>query len=344
MPLKRPALLEPLLSPTACVCSQDERPRVSIHPYAGIRCVATSLCASGHGVHDAATAASAYEASRVPSVLAFVTVLHFDFIDVKPKERRNAEMGYMRQIHHLHNLWDGIRRHMRSAELHVLVSGLRNSTFEDTLTRRQMKLHTWYAPQIPTWSAAWHRSSFCKLNLWNFSFQRRSIGPVVYLDTDVVVLRSLAALFSVPTPAIVFKGSSEVLNSGLMVLHVQSQAELDSIWQTFHARVNDVSHEWRCGRMGHHYMPDGSDQQLLIHFFATTHMDVHELPASFNTFAWQLNTWQHDASNLSNVRLRGWFGDQHVSHKLLRHDAKDLGARAHPALAAYRLSISLVAS
>ena len=137
----------------------------------------------------------------------------------------------MHQLHALHSLWDSLRRqhatgHGPALELHVLISGLRSAAWDATLARRGVTLHAWPDPPIPAWATSWNRGSFCKLHVWNFSHAQRARGRVVYLDTDVVVARPLTPLWSVRTPAIVFWPNMEVINSGVLVLHVRASRGL----------------------------------------------------------------------------------------------------------------------
>ena len=56
-------------------------------------------------------------------------------------------------------------------------------------------------------------------------------------------------------------------------------AQLDAVWRFYHSLVNDTNSSG-----------DGGDQQVLVHYFARAGVSVHELPADYNAFAWELDS------------------------------------------------------
>jgi hypothetical protein len=238
-------------------------------------------------------------------------VLHANVSDVAFSFRGAPRAKFRQQYARVLTLWAGLARVNSTLPLHVLVSGedVEHSMHltELTVLRRQgVHVHLVPSSPIPRWASWNHRASFAKLFVFNMSLQLAV--RLIYLDTDLVVLRNIDHLQrkSVRTPAVVFRGDTELLNTGLMVVEVRSQLELDQFWwqvrERFACRMDrrQVSlHEPGC-----HLSPeraktevltewgarDGGDQEIFIHWAVRRqHEKLYELPYAYNAYPWQIN-------------------------------------------------------
>ena len=120
------------------------------------------------------------------------------------------------------------------APIHALLSGWQDAGIVATLESHGLVTFRYDAPPVPTWSSVTYRSTFSKLNVLRHSWAVRR--RVLFLDNDVVAFRNIDHLLHAPTPAFVFHpirllASGGMINSGVMLLHVESRKALDATWQ-----------------------------------------------------------------------------------------------------------------
>jgi hypothetical protein len=253
---------------------------------------------------------------------AFVTVMHANRSHVRSTFARNPGFAFRQQLDRIVNLWDNLRLVNTSLPLHVLHSGTvrRLPAQLELLQREGVALHAMPNPWVPAWSSGSHYSSFAKLHVFNASWSLRC--KLIYLDTDLLILRNIDHLASVPTPAVVFRGDVELLNTGVQVVHVRSQEQLDFFWRTAAARFNHRG-EYHPRCMVRHGLgwqapwgvdadSHGSDQEILADYALRNREGLFELPATYNAYPWQMN---HSTA---------WCMDVHVLHKVTRLEQKGL--------------------
>ena len=194
------------------------------------------------------------------------------------------------QVTSVLRLKENLRAVNSTLGLAVIIVGFRDTAIEEKLALAAVKLHPMPMPPVPAWAHRTHRLTFSKLLLWNASLAWGRV--LIHLDTDMVVVRNIDALQHVPTPAFVLR-PKEVVNSGLMVLNVRSARQLDGLWE-YYTRIVD-SNDTR---------GDGSDQQVLINYFASTGQVVFELPVEWNVYGWEMS------------RTTQWWMHVRVIHKL----------------------------
>ena len=234
----------------------------------------------------------------------YVTVLHYDPRHVKPHYRKKPHLVLKAQSERLVTLWINLQSVRALLPLHVLLSGPRvpRTAEMELMERAGVTFHEMHQHHLPMWADPLHKASFAKLACMNVSYQLRS--KVIFLDSDQLVLRNIDHLANVEAPAFVFRTDRELLNSGLMVLQVTSQQELDAFWHAFARGAARLRRPWvPCGG-------DGGDQQFWIKYMASQTYGnpvIHELPTSYNAYAWQVNL-----SSMDDCR------SVHVLHKMTR--------------------------
>ena len=154
---------------------------------------------------------------------AYVTVLHIDARHIRPQFRRSPALQWHVQLERLSALWANLRRVNATLPLHCLISGLNVTTHRpaaitlERLRRQGVQLHVMSDPRIPQWVAHDHSSSFAKLAVMNAS---HAMGlRLIYLDTDVLLLRNLDGLADLPqgVPAFVTRPEFETINTGQLL-------------------------------------------------------------------------------------------------------------------------------
>ena len=165
--------------------------------------------------------------------------------------------------------------------------------------QRNLRLHaSWNEPTVPAWASMMHQASFAKLSIINASFH---LGlRLIYLDTDMLVLRNLDHLGSSLPPhalAFTFRADHELVNSGLMSVHIGSRRRLEAAWSLIRSALSRRPWQSCSG--------DGSDQQVWIHFLGRTTEQLLELPMSYNLYP----------SQVEQLRDTHWCVRAHVIHK-----------------------------
>ena len=269
-----------VLTPETCPCASQSGV-LSGHEIRHV-CRPTPLCS--HNYLREPASLHHVEARRA-STCAFVAVLHTNSSHV-PLTFARAPRAKFRQLYaRAVKLFAGLQRVNSTLALHVLISG---EDVEQTmhlgelaaLRRHGVLVHRMPSPPMPHWASWNHRSAFAKLLAFNMS--RRLQRRLIYLDHDVLILGNIDHLCDaalVPTPAVVFRGDSELLNTGLMVLDVRSQRALDGFWRTARARFACSSRSRTASVYEHECLlptnprgptrwlaVDGGDQEVFIHW------------------------------------------------------------------------------
>lgn len=222
-------------------------------------------------------------AATATAPAAFVTVLHVDDRHVRPQWSRLPIVQWRAQARRVVELAANLRSVNASLPLHCLLSGRNQSAVNGTIVRllqQGVRFHT-TEPPVPAWASRMHQASFAKLALINASFQ---LGVrLVYLDTDVLLLRNIDHLASALPPhalGVTFRADHELVNSGVLSLHVSSRARLHAAWSLM---AKALAHRpWQsCSG-------DGSDQQAWIYFLGRTTERLLELPMSYNLYPSQV--------------------------------------------------------
>ena len=287
-----------VLHPESCPCS--ERLGTLARHGIGVRrlCQPSVLCTS---VNTSSQHKLAKANSWNRSTAAFVTVLHVDDRHVRPQWAKLPAVQWRAQARRVVELAANLRAVSSSMPLHCLLSGRNQSAVNSTLMRlqRNLRLHaSWNEPTVPAWASVMHQASFAKLSIINASYH---LGMrLIYLDTDMLVLRNLDHLGSSLPPhalAFTFRADHELVNSGLMSVHIGSRRRLEAAWSLIRSALSRRPWQACSG--------DGSDQQVWIHFLGRTTEQVLELPMSYNLYP----------SQVEQLRDTRWCVRAHVIHK-----------------------------
>ena len=264
-----------LAHPADCACTDRKGP-IAGHTLRH-QCQPTELCGAS-AVHPVSGSIP------LPLCSAYLSVVHVSMHDFRDVTRtgptRQGSIAALRQqVHRVAVLWAALASLNASLPLHVLVSGDNASESVNAIQRQQLEgvvLHRMPYPNIPAWASTYHRASFAKLSAFNASllFDCRFI----YLDTDMLPLRNLDHLAHLRhTPALVFRSDPELLNSGVMVIDVRTQDELDRFWHGMgrhlatRRRPKPLQRGEECSRTGAQFQgqpwgsEDGGDQEALTH-------------------------------------------------------------------------------
>jgi hypothetical protein len=335
----------------------DECPQsVTVLPLSGCPCASRVGMVGAHELRHACRATRLCAGSGEPSWAssqgtanaAFAAVLHTAATDVPLTFRKAPRSKFRQQYARVGTLFAGLLHVNSTLPLHVFVSGEEVETTlhltELALLRRHgVHVHVVPQPPIPKWASWNHRSSFAKMVVFNMSLRLRS--RLIYLDTDVLPMRNLDHLAqpSIRTPAVVFRGDAELLNTGLFVVDVRSQPELDEFWRLARERFacRMVARQFSAVEPMCYLSPermrretefgprDGSDQEIFINWAVRRRFDaaanngsddravLHELPTSYNAFPWQMNHSSEDGRS-------PWCERVHVLHKTTNLEKKGL--------------------
>ena len=285
-----------VLHPESCPCS--ERLGTLARHGIGVRrlCQPSVLCTSVNTSQHKLAKANSWNRST-----AFVTVLHVDDRHVRPQWAKLPAVQWRAQVRRVVELAVNLRAVSSSMPLHCLLSGRNQSVVNSTLMRlqRNLRLHaSWNEPTVPAWASMMHQASFAKLSIINASFH---LGlRLIYLDTDMLVLRNLDHLGSSLPPhalAFTFRADHELVNSGLMSVHIGSRRRLEAAWSLIRSALSRRPWQSCSG--------DGGDQQVWIHFLGRTTEQLLELPMSYNLYP----------SQVEQLRDTHWCVRAHVIHK-----------------------------
>jgi hypothetical protein len=183
-----------------------------------------------------------------------------------------------------------LRRVGTTLPMHLYLSGERHAKYERLF--QQQGVHLSEAPYTnpARWANPWHAGTFAKLHALSLS----AFDTVLVLDLDCVVLRNIDHVVAWPTPTFRYQMARKgpecgwELQSGVMLLRPNARAHARALGMI--ARTSDK-------------LPgDGGDQSVWRALYANT--VVHELPAAFNAFKYELN----DADEWKSVSVLhdGW--------------------------------------
>lgn len=178
---------------------------------------------------------------------------------------------------------------------------------------------------VPTWAAVWYRGTFAKLGVLNASLHH---GRLLFVDQDVVAMRNIDYLQWAASPAFVFYPEHYTatgqlkfgINSGVMLLHIRTQQQLDAAWQLFTSTRFPVG--------------DGGDQAFWEAWAAERWRlgePLHELSRRHNMLMFDTlsNTGCFmKASCSDDANDGGWFSRVVLWHKPLGYKPWKLSARA----------------
>ena len=200
--------------------------------------------------------------------------------------------------------------------------GQRYTKYESTF--RELGVQVSGAQYIgrPRWGHPWHGGSFAKL----FALALANFSKVLVLDSDCVVLRNIDHMAVFPAPSFRFQTvrvGNECqweLQSGVMVLEPDALEYERAIRLTTSLKSRPPG-------------SDGGDQSV----WRILYERVHELPAAYNAFKYELNGSENWASVFVlhdgwNMRWSRWWPDAYPAHGRLLADltanASDLMVRA----------------
>ena len=264
------------------------------------RCVKTHLCGKQHRKnhsHDNDARA------------AYVIVLDYNETRVRYYYRFDPFESYATSMRLIMRLVLSLRDVRTSLPIHLLASGTRYKAYEQRL--REYGVHiqaSEYNISIPKRIInPWHIGSFAKLHVLSMV----QFSKIILLDQDLVVLRPIDHLSTIPTPAAVFKYKcfpNLELNSGLMVLrpNVSEWVRLQRMLRN-NSAISVIRN-------------DRSDQLVWRHFFRR----VHILPVGYNEFrsgnltepvGWDHSHVVHDIWKYNHLKLSSGGGS--VERRLL---------------------------
>ena len=290
-------------------------------PYSVKQRLNLPLCRSGTACKsDCAVRWRAF--SLQPAKTAAIVLLYgFDERHTRSTDN-NPLREYLRDMMLMLRLVLSLRRVGTTLPIHLYMAGQRYAKYESPF--RELGVQVSGAQYIarPRWGHPWHGGSFAKL----FALALANFSKVLVLDSDCVVFRNIDHMGVFPTPSFRFQTvrvGTECkweLQSGVMVL------EPDSLEYDRAIRLTTSLKSRPPGS-------DGGDQSVWRIFYER----VHELPAAYNAFKYELNGSENWASVFVlhdgwNMRWSRWWPDAYPAHGRLLADltanASDLMIRA----------------
>lgn len=209
---------------------------------------------------------------------------------VRVHNRQTPLKQYLGDMMLLLRLVLSLRRVGTSLPVHLYLSGDRHAKYERLFEEQGVQLSD--APYVNPahWANPWHAGTFAKLHALSLA----AFDKVLVLDLDCVVLRNIDHVVAWPTPSFRYQvarggaGCDWELQSGVMLLRPNAHAHGRALRMI--ARTSDK-------------LPgDRGDQSVWRALYTNT--TLHELPAAFNAFKYELN----DADEWASVSVLhdGW--------------------------------------
>ena len=183
-----------------------------------------------------------------------------------------------------------LRRVGTSLPMHLYLSGDRHAKYERLFEEQGVHLSDVPYVNPAHWANPWHAGTFAKLH----ALALAAFDTVLVLDLDCVVLRNIDHVVAWPTPSFRYQLARQgaecawELQSGVMLLRPNAHAHGRALRMI--ARTSDK-------------LPgDGGDQSVWRALYTNT--TLHELPAAFNAFKYELD----DADEWESVSVLhdGW--------------------------------------
>lgn len=245
-------------------------------------------CTSCDG--DAVTA-SRQAGLRRPTTVA-ATVLHYE----QALAGARGRSWYYVQVARLQQLIASLALVGNEMQFYVLSSGEQEPRVLAHLAQLpQVRVRATAAVAVPSWAPVWYKNTFQKLAMLNLSLELGS--RVLYMDTDVTALAPVDQLRTYPAPAFVFYPNDMTpfgINSGVMLLHVRTQAELEDAMQLYagmrRRTAAEVRGSYEAFASTDAGLFDGSDQTfwtVYVHRLSRRGEPVHELSRRFNLLQYE---------------------------------------------------------
>ena len=244
-------------------------------------------CHAGPGCGNCASP----QPSRARPARDAAVVMFYGYVPRHVRTNRQTPLKqYLGDMMLLLRLVLSLRRVGTSLPMHLYLSGDRHAKYERPFEEQGVHLSEAPYTNPAHWANGWHAGTFAKLHALSLS----AFDTVLVLDLDCVVLRNIDHVVAWPTPSFRYQMAPKgpecgwELQSGVMVLRPNARAASRALGMI--ARTSDK-------------LPgDGGDQSVWRALYTNT--TLHELPAAFNAFKYELD----DADEWESVSVLhdGW--------------------------------------
>ena len=248
-------------SACACICSSPEPVQIAAE-------VSLPACRLGLACRQCPAARAVI---TPPSSVAIVIAYGFHRETVRVYHQSKPLAQYLGDMTMILRLVLSLRRVNTRIPINVYLSGERRAAYEEVLRGAGVDIASATSISPPPWALPFHANSFAKL----LALALVQFTAVLSLDIDCVVLRNIDHMLRFPTPSFAYQTDER---HGKCVWEMQSGVML------LRPDAGEFRRAMNMTASGSKPPGDGGDQSV----WRAVYPSVHELPAAYNAFKYQL--------------------------------------------------------